>query len=93
MIINCNSCGKKFVVPDQAITSSGRMVQCGSCGNKWKQYPKNEEKKPPIKKSKSITHNSKFERNFRWSKQNSTIFRFNAYCPDIRKTWTPGKNL
>ena len=55
MIINCNSCGKKFVVPDQAITSSGRMVQCGSCGNKWKQYPKNEEKKPPIKKSKSIT--------------------------------------
>ena len=55
MIINCNSCGKKFVVPDQAITSSGRMVQCGSCGNKWKQYPKNEEKKPSITKSKSIT--------------------------------------
>ena len=51
MIINCNSCGKKFVVPDQAITSSGRIVQCGSCGNKWKQYPKNEEKITPIKKS------------------------------------------
>ena len=39
MILSCNSCGKKFVVPDQAITSSGRMVQCGSCGNKWKQFP------------------------------------------------------
>ena len=50
MIINCNSCDKKFVVPDQAITSSGRMVQCGSCGNKWKQYPKNEEKITKIKK-------------------------------------------
>ena len=39
MILNCNSCGKKFVVPDSAITSAGRMVQCGSCGNKWKQFP------------------------------------------------------
>ena len=59
MILTCDSCGKKFVVPDNAITASGRMVQCGSCGNKWKQFPatnlKNEtiiEKKinPPIKK-------------------------------------------
>ena len=45
MILNCNSCGKKFVVPDSAITASGRMVQCGSCGNKWKQFPVNEIKK------------------------------------------------
>ena len=50
MIINCNSCEKKFVVPDKAITSDGRVVQCGSCGNKWRQYPKNEEKITPIKK-------------------------------------------
>ena len=43
MILSCNSCKKKFVVPDQAITVAGRTVQCGSCGNKWKQYPiKNE---------------------------------------------------
>ena len=39
MILSCNSCGKKFVVPDQAITADGRLVQCGSCGNKWKQFP------------------------------------------------------
>ena len=39
MILRCNSCEKKFVVPDQAITAEGRIVQCGSCGNKWKQYP------------------------------------------------------
>ena len=45
MILNCNSCGKKFVVPDSAITASGRTVQCGSCGNKWKQFPINEIKK------------------------------------------------
>ena len=45
MILNCNSCGKKFVVPDGAITATGRMVQCGSCGNKWKQFPLGEEKK------------------------------------------------
>ena len=46
MILTCNSCGKKFVVPDSAITTSGRMVQCGSCGNKWKQFPIGEIKKP-----------------------------------------------
>ena len=39
MILRCASCEKKFVVPDQAITAAGRTVQCGSCGNKWKQYP------------------------------------------------------
>jgi len=42
MILNCNSCGKKFVVPDNAISASGRVVQCGSCGNKWKQFPLNQ---------------------------------------------------
>ena len=42
MILNCNSCGKKFVVPDSAISASGRLVQCGSCGNKWRQFPANE---------------------------------------------------
>ena len=45
MILTCNSCGKKFVVPDNAITASGRMVQCGSCGNKWKQFPVGKVKK------------------------------------------------
>ena len=53
MIINCNSCEKKFVVPDKAITSDGRVVQCGSCGNKWRQYPKKEEKIPSIKTKKN----------------------------------------
>ena len=43
MLVNCNSCKKKFTVPDSAIIKSGRLLQCGSCGNKWTQYP-NEEK-------------------------------------------------
>ena len=54
MILTCNSCGKKFVVPDSAITASGRMVQCGSCGNKWKQFPTNK-----INESESINNNKK----------------------------------
>ena len=39
MLVNCNSCQKKFEVPDSAVTESGRLLQCGSCGNKWTQYP------------------------------------------------------
>ena len=39
MILSCNSCEKKFVVPDNAILASGRLVQCSACGNKWKQFP------------------------------------------------------
>ena len=54
MILTCNSCGKKFVVPDSAITASGRMVQCGSCGNKWKQFPVG-----VIKKNQSISRPQK----------------------------------
>ena len=50
MILTCASCDKKFVVPDSAITASGRMVQCGSCGNKWKQFPEN-----VIKKTQSVS--------------------------------------
>ena len=39
MIIQCNSCQKRFTVPDGAITPKGRLVQCSSCGSKWTQYP------------------------------------------------------
>ena len=55
MILTCNSCRKKFVVPDSAITASGRIVQCGSCGNKWKQFPsQNLKKDTPIDKKTSL---------------------------------------
>ena len=52
MLVNCNSCQKKFSVPNEAITKSGRLVQCGSCGEKWTQYPV---ENFPIIKKKTIT--------------------------------------
>jgi len=55
MILNCNSCGKKYVVPDSAITAMGRMVQCGSCGNKWKQFPIAAKTKKEVKITRPIT--------------------------------------
>ena len=39
MILECKSCQKKFIVPDNAITNDGRLVQCSACGNKWTQFP------------------------------------------------------
>ena len=68
MIITCNCGEKKFTLPDNSIPVSGRMVQCGFCGIKWKQFPpqnlKNEtviDKKisPSIKKSVSKITNPK----------------------------------
>ena len=52
MIIQCNSCKKKFSVPDTAITSKGRLVQCSSCGNEWTQYPVNQNLKKTTKTTK-----------------------------------------
>jgi predicted Zn finger-like uncharacterized protein len=50
MLVNCNSCHKKFEVPDSAITEAGRLLQCGSCGNKWTQYPIKEKQLEKIQK-------------------------------------------
>ena len=58
MIIQCESCKKKFVVPDSAVTAKGRLVQCSSCGNKWTQYPI-KQKTPKIVNVKNITKPSK----------------------------------
>ena len=54
MLLNCNSCQKKFVVPDSAITKTGRLVQCGSCGNKWTQHPIENTKLETIKALKTV---------------------------------------
>ena len=48
MIITCTKCEKRFVVPDNAIPTEGRIVQCSACSNKWKQLPV-EESESPIK--------------------------------------------
>ena len=49
MIITCNCGEKKFTLPDNSIPVAGRMVQCGFCGLKWKQFPVGE-----VEKTQSI---------------------------------------
>jgi predicted Zn finger-like uncharacterized protein len=39
MIINCESCSRKFVVKDSDIPEKGRTVQCGYCSVTWHQLP------------------------------------------------------
>ena len=39
MIIQCESCSKKFVVRDVDIPKEGRVVQCGNCSVTWHQMP------------------------------------------------------
>ena len=46
MIIQCESCSKKFIVKDKDIPSEGRNVQCGYCSVTWHQKPVSAEDKP-----------------------------------------------
>ena len=39
MIIQCQSCSRKFVVKDKDIPEEGRTVQCGYCSVTWHQIP------------------------------------------------------
>ena len=39
MIIQCESCSRKFFAKDSDIPEEGRMVQCGYCSVTWHQMP------------------------------------------------------
>jgi len=39
MIIQCESCSRKFITKDSDIPKEGRMVQCGYCSVTWHQMP------------------------------------------------------
>jgi len=39
MIIQCESCSRKFIVKDSDIPQDGRDVQCGYCSVTWHQMP------------------------------------------------------
>ena len=39
MIIQCESCSRKFIVKDSDIPKEGRSVQCGYCSVTWHQRP------------------------------------------------------
>ena len=88
MILSCNSCNKKFVVPDRAITQAGRTVQCGSCGNKWKQFPiKKEIKETKIEKEISVPEKTTATKIPKTKKSNTKKTReINLYSPEyLRK--------
>ena len=93
MILSCNSCGKKFVVPDNAISQSGRLVQCSACGNKWKQFPifgneKKEVVSKPITKTTSAKQpapkkNTNIKKTFKSKKKAPKKTReINLYSPE-----------
>tara|TARA_Y100001970_G_scaffold157477_1_gene192633 strand:- start:2867 stop:3511 length:645 start_codon:yes stop_codon:yes gene_type:complete len=59
MIIQCQSCSRKFIVRDVDIPDNGRMVRCGYCSTTWLQKPssrkiQNIKKIKEVKKSKEI---------------------------------------
>ncbi len=39
MILVCEKCNAKYMVPDSAIGPAGRVVKCTSCSHTWTQYP------------------------------------------------------
>ena len=41
MIIQCQSCNRKFIVKNEHIPEAGRMVKCGFCSVTWHQMPVN----------------------------------------------------
>jgi len=62
MIIQCESCSRKFLVKDKDIPKEGRIVQCGYCLVTWHQVPvsipvsttkSSINKNPPIEKIKA----------------------------------------
>ena len=67
MIIQCQSCSRKFIVKDTDIPSKGRTVQCGYCSVTWHQMPISIKKrivkeKTKILDEKNITVNKNEER-------------------------------
>ena len=84
MILSCNSCEKKFVVPDNAIGVDGRLVQCSSCGNKWKQFPLNQNVVQKKKKVKTVQIRKESPKIIKKSKQKKVKKKTgpNLYSPE-----------
>ena len=53
MIVQCQSCSRKFIVRDADIPKNGRMVRCGYCSTTWLQKPSSR-KIQNIKKIKEV---------------------------------------
>ncbi|MCG8354860.1 MAG: zinc-ribbon domain-containing protein [Kiloniellales bacterium] len=50
MILNCPSCGTRFLIDPALMGEQGRQVRCGSCGHSWREKPPAQEgESAPIK--------------------------------------------
>lgn len=44
MIVNCEACGKRYLVDETVLGVSGRMLKCAACGHRWRQMAPRPEK-------------------------------------------------
>ena len=72
MEIKCPNCNKSFKVNDNMIPSKGRLLQCGSCSNKWF-FKKKEIKTFSPEKSIEILSDKKISKNQKLENEINTI--------------------
>ena len=72
MEIKCPNCNKSFNVNDKMIPSKGRLLQCGSCSNKWF-FKKKEIKTFSLEKSIDIVPDKKKSKNQNLENEENTI--------------------
>ena len=72
MEIKCPNCNKSFNVNDKMIPSKGRLLQCGSCSNKWF-FKKKEIKTFSSEKSIDIVPDKKISKNQNLENEENTI--------------------
>jgi len=72
MIITCNKCHKKFNVDSSLIPDKGRLLECGSCNNKWF-FEKDIIKKTSSSIEKSLTINDNADTDIKIASDTSNI--------------------
>ena len=72
MQIKCPNCNKSFNVNDNMIPSKGRLLQCGSCSNKWF-YKKKEIKTFSTQKSINTLSDKKLDEKKHFDYEDNTI--------------------
>jgi predicted Zn finger-like uncharacterized protein len=50
MILNCEKCNTRYLVPDTAIGAEGKTVRCANCGHSWFQAAAEQPPEPVTKK-------------------------------------------
>ena len=72
MIIDCIKCNKKFNVDSSLIPDKGRLLECGSCNNKWF-FEKDIIKKTSSSIEKSLTINDNADTDIKIASDTSNI--------------------